>query len=401
MDSKGEGSLPKVIEGDQKVTPPARSRSWSFEAFLLRYSSAHTRRAYTRDWVRFCDECHKWFGICLSDATARDLGVLSEDLVLAWLRNSEKSDGEQTQAERAGRIETRRRMLASLAAYSRFLVRKGVFEQNPLGFLPKVPPARAAHQRSSALSPEEMRQVLAEVEKAGFKAATIARPAASGPEGGGDCQLRLLDSLQLIEVVVWTLLTVGMRVSELTGLRICDFVQENEHHRLRMNVKGGQEHDPLIHPITAEKIRKYITKYRHNATAYAPLFVRVQRVRSERPLSQYGVFKIVSRAMEIAGIDKKISPHGLRATLATALVKQRVPLVHIKDLLGHRSIQTTGIYVKRATEKSDAATLKLDIPQYFGYVPGQELPALGASSPIDEAEPCSQEGNHSCSIRLT
>jgi site-specific recombinase XerD len=393
--SKSEGSLAKGIDAEQKVTAPARSRAWSFEAFLLRYTSAHTRRAYSRDWHRFCEECQEWFGVCLSDATARDLGVLSEDLVLAWLRNSEKRDSDQTQAERAGRIETRRRMLASLAAYSRFLVRKGVFEQNPLGFLPKVPAARAAHQRSSALSPEEMRHVLAEVEKARFSAV------APSADGTGESRLRLQDSFHLMEVVVWTLLTVGMRVSELTGLRLCDFVQENEHYRLRMSLKGGQDHDPLIHPITAEKIRKYIIQYRHNATAYAPLFVRAQRIRSERPLSQYGVFKIVSRAMEIAGIDKKISPHGLRATLATALVKQRVPLVHIKDLLGHRSIHTTGIYVKRATEKSDAATLKLDIQQYFGYVPGQELPAPDASSPEDEAEPSFQEDSHSCNIRLT
>ena len=395
MDSKGEGSLAKGIDGEQNVTAPARSRSWSFEAFLLRYTSVHTRRAYSMDWHRFCEECQEWFGVHLSDATVRDLGVLSEDLVLAWLRSSEKRDSAQTQAERAGRIETRRRMLASLAAYSNFLVRKGVFEQNPLAFLPKVPAARASHQRSIGLSPEEMRHVLAEVEKARLNAATLAR------DGTSASQLRLRDSIHLMEVVVWTLLTVGMRVSELTGLRICDFVPENEHYRLRMNLKGGQDHDPLIHPITAEKIREYITQCRHNAAGYAPLFVRAQRVRSERPLSQYGVFKIVSRAMEVAGIDKKISPHGLRATLATALVKQRVPLVHIKDLLGHRSIHTTGIYVKRATEKSDAATLKLDIPQYFGYVPGQELPAPDASSPKDEAEPSFQEDSHPCNIRLT
>jgi site-specific recombinase XerD len=395
MDSKVDCTLPQTADGEQNVTARARNRTWSFDAFLLRYTSTHTRRAYLQDWQRFCEECREWFGVRLGDTSARELGVLSEDLVLAWLRNSEKRDGELIHTERAGRIETRRRMLASLTAYSRFLVRKGVFEQNPLGSLPKLPAARAPHQRSTALSDEEMRHVLAEVEKARLSAVV------PGTDSPSDSQQRLLTSLHLTEVVVWTLLTVGMRVSELTGLRICDFIQENEHHRLRMNLKGGQEHDPFIHPVTAEKIRKYITQYRHNATSYAPLFVRAQRVRSERPLSQYGVFKIVSRAMEIAGIDKKISPHGLRATLATALVKQRVPLVHIKDLLGHRSIHTTGIYVKRATEKSDAATLKLDIPQYFGYVPGQELPAPDASSPKDEAEPSFQEDSHSCNIRLT
>lgn len=395
MPQHENGVLPKHFDREQILTQSIKKRPWSFDAFLLRYSSYHTRRAYAGDWSRFCDEIRTWFGISISDETMEGLEALTEDLVLAWLRYSEKQEADLTQAERAGRIETRRRMLASLAAYARFLVRKRVFEFSPLGLLPKVPAARAAHQRSGALTPEEMRQLLRSVEKSRNGGAS------NGSAATSDGKLRLLDSLELTEVVVWTLLTVGMRVSELTGLRICDFVQENEHYRLRMNLKGGQEHDPLIHPITAEKIRKYIIQYRHNAPAYAPLFVRAQRVRSERPLSQYGVFKIVSRAMEMSGINKKISPHGLRATLATALVQQRVPLVQIKDLLGHRSIQTTNIYVKRAKEKSDAATLKLDIHQLFGYVPALRSPASTTPMADGDGGANPQEDHHACNTRLT
>ena len=310
----------------------------------------HTRRSYLSDWTRFCTECRELFGIYLCDHSPESLAIWTEELILAWLRWHEQADQSLDARTRAGRNASRKRILAALSSYATYLVRRKFISQSPVEGLIALHSGLLAHERSEALTPEEMQILLAAVEK---------RP--SNPSK------RLSASLDLAEVVIWSLLTVGMRVSELTGLSMKDFVRTHEGHRLVLSLKGGVAHDPLINPITAEKIRNYCSRYRENALGGAPLFVRVQTPRTgPRPLSQFGVYRIVMRSLALSGVKRNISPHGLRATLATALVRQHVPLAHIRDLLGHQSIQTTSVYVKRAQAQEEAATLQLDTDKLFG-----------------------------------
>ena len=66
--------------------------------------------------------------------------------------------------------------------------------------------------------------------------------------------------------------------------------------------------------------------------------------KSGNPLDRHTIVKIVRNVAKYAGIEKDISPHTLRHTFATELIKGGADLRSIQELLGHASIVTTEIY---------------------------------------------------------
>jgi integrase/recombinase XerD len=140
-----------------------------------------------------------------------------------------------------------------------------------------------------------------------------------------------------------TLYGCGLRVSELTGLRISDLYFDEFF--INVKGKGDKRRFVPILPITI----KYIKLYRDHVRVHQDVKKGAEDVlflnRRGRPLSRAMIFTIVKELGERSGIGKTISPHTFRHSFATHLLKNGADLRAIQQMLGHESITTTEVYV--------------------------------------------------------
>ena len=141
----------------------------------------------------------------------------------------------------------------------------------------------------------------------------------------------------IIEVLYGT----GIRVSELTDLKLSNiFFDENI---LKVSGKGNKERFVPLGKIASIEIKKYLSdrdKLKINSKFSDILFLN----RYGRQLTRSMIFKVINDYSKNANIDKKISPHTLRHSYATHLLKNGADLRTIQLILGHESITTTEIY---------------------------------------------------------
>ena len=155
----------------------------------------------------------------------------------------------------------------------------------------------------------------------------------------------------IIEVLYGT----GIRVSELTDLKLSNiFFDENI---LKVTGKGNKERLVPLGKIASIEIKKYLNdrdKLKINSKFSDILFLN----RYGRQLTRSMIFKVINDYSKNAKIDKKISPHTLRHSYATHLLKNGADLRTIQLILGHESITTTEIYTHLDTYHLDEVLKK-------------------------------------------
>ena len=141
----------------------------------------------------------------------------------------------------------------------------------------------------------------------------------------------------IIEILYGT----GIRVSELVNLKLSNiFFKENI---IKVTGKGDKERFVPLGEIASKEMKIYINnrnRLKIDSKSSDILFLN----RYGRGLTRSMIFKIISDASKRVGLDKKISPHTLRHSFATHLIKNGADLRTIQLILGHESITTTEIY---------------------------------------------------------
>lgn len=144
-----------------------------------------------------------------------------------------------------------------------------------------------------------------------------------------------------------------------TGIRAteCATMKEEDVNlvdgTVRVLGKGGHERVLPLNPVVARVLRQY-REARGKVLPATPFF----RSRRGAGLTRNAIYERVRAAAQRARIGRRVSPHRLRHTFATHLVKHGVQLVTIRDLLGHHSITSTQIYLHTtADDLRKAATL--------------------------------------------
>lgn len=130
----------------------------------------------------------------------------------------------------------------------------------------------------------------------------------------------------------------GIRASECANLTMDNVDLGNA--TVRVVGKGGHERVVPLNDVVVEALLRYV-QARGDVASDGPFF----RSRSKRALSRGAVYERVRTWSRRAGLTKRVSPHRLRHTFATHLVKAGVSIVVIRDLLGHRCITSTQVYL--------------------------------------------------------
>ena len=118
--------------------------------------------------------------------------------------------------------------------------------------------------------------------------------------------------------------------------------------------KGKKDRQVMLSETLHVLLQKYYLEQKEKPKVY--LF---EGYRGEQ-YSVRSVGKIMAIAKEKAGIRKKGSIHALRHSFATHLLESGTDLMTIKDLLGHNSIQTTGIYTHVSKKQINKVQSPLD-----------------------------------------
>ncbi len=206
------------------------------------------------------------------------------------------------------------RIVSGIKSFFNFLLLEDVIRESPAELLeaPKI-----SRKLPDTLSVEEINAIIGAIDL-------------STPEGTRN------------KAMLETLYGCGLRVSELTGLRISHIYFRDGF--LKVTGKGDKERLVPLGTTAGRLIRQYLDHVRVHIRPEKAFNDTLFLNRRGRKLSRVMVFLIVKDLAEKAGIRKTISPHTFRHSFATHLIEGGADLRAVQEMLGHESITTTEIY---------------------------------------------------------
>ena len=206
------------------------------------------------------------------------------------------------------------RIISGIKAFYNYLIMEEILESNPTELLeaPKI-----GRKLPDTLSFEEIEMIINAVDL-------------SKAEGERN------------KAILETLYGCGLRVSELTNIRITNLYFKEGF--IKIVGKGDKERLVPIGEVAQKHIEIYLNNIRnHKSPKKEDEDILFLNQRGGK-LSRVMIFLIIKDLTEKAGIHKKISPHTFRHSFATHLIEGGADLRAVQEMLGHESITTTEIY---------------------------------------------------------
>jgi integrase/recombinase XerD len=293
--------------------------------FLQGYFSTHerskkTEAAYRSDLAQFRAFANE--ELCLS--------TLNGSLIERWAAHLREEDYSPASI---------RRKMVVLKVFCSYWVRKGELHESPfwrvklsIGRIELLPRALTEREMSSLM-------------KRAWKVYSLS---ASEMQNGADDPLinslkfeaasshyRALRDLALIDLLFAT----GIRVGEASALDIRDFFVREA--AFRVQGKGGRDRLAFIVDEETVNIQREHLEARQSIKTESPaLFLNS----SSRRLSTQGMTNVIARLRREARLKRHITPHMLRHTVATLLLRNGLDIRVVQEFLGHASIATTQRY---------------------------------------------------------
>lgn len=165
-------------------------------------------------------------------------------------------------------------------------------------------------------------------------------------------ELKLQDTTR--DLAIFTLfLDTGLRISELVGIDVSDI--DFYEHSINIVRKGRASDNVFMSDLAEERIREYMQERQFKLNIRSKkcdaLFLNEKLER----LSVKSIQNLTKRYKTLAGIDKKISPHKLRATFAMDFIEEVPDLMLLQDAMGHANPATTEVYARASKQRQKAA----------------------------------------------
>ena len=148
------------------------------------------------------------------------------------------------------------------------------------------------------------------------------------------------------QAILELLYSSGLRVSELINLEMSNI--DLEDSLIRVMGKGKKERIIPLGDFAIKALSTYINNYRSILNKKNTSYVFINNACNK--ISRQSIFKIIKLECQKKGIKKNVSPHTLRHTFATHLLKNGADLRIIQELLGHENLSTTQIYTHISNE---------------------------------------------------
>ena len=159
---------------------------------------------------------------------------------------------------------------------------------------------------------------------------------------------------EIVKYVVFTIANTGLRISELTNLKLENVDMENRIIYVVCG-KGGKNR---VIPIN-EKLHKVLDRYLKEIRPDVESNYFFAKKKTGRISRQWTNTKI-KEAVENLGWNKDITSHNLRHSFATNLIVNDVNIVSVQKLLGHSDLRTTSIYLHQSLDDLKNAVNSLD-----------------------------------------
>jgi integrase/recombinase XerD len=165
-------------------------------------------------------------------------------------------------------------------------------------------------------------------------------------------------------LVMVLLFHLGLRRSELTHIRLEQFVQDRGHLVLRIHGKGDKVRLIPINKQVNEEIQDYLNHLRSKGielTSEDFLLQTEEKKKNDRPMDGSTIFRVIERYAKMLEINKSVSPHSCRATVISHLLDtQHAGIREVATFAGHSNITTTERYDKRRKNLDKSAAYQVD-----------------------------------------
>lgn len=146
--------------------------------------------------------------------------------------------------------------------------------------------------------------------------------------------------------IILTIFGSGLRISELLSIRKAD-IFDLDDNTVVVEGKGGKTRPVFLSDDSVEAINEYLELRGNDLSPY--LFISHSRNRSKNPKNWKSVTPRMAQMMlqsyaKRAGIFKEVTPHKLRHSFATKVLREGGDLRSVQTMLGHSNISTTQVY---------------------------------------------------------